>query len=85
MRRKPLPRLAHPAIERPHAHAQALCCLAAGNIACLIAIAYQLKLRRARLARSTETDPSRPRRCNPLRLAPMNILALHLRHVAQQL
>lgn len=47
MRRKPLPRLAHPAIERPHAHAQALCCLAAGNIARLIAIAHQLKLRRA--------------------------------------
>ena len=37
------------------------------------------------LARSTETDPSRPRRCNSLRLAPMDILALHLRHVAQQL
>lgn len=64
---------------------QALCRLAAGNIARLIAIAHQLKLRRARLARSTETDPSRPRRCNSLRLAPMDILALYLRHVAQQL
>ena len=78
-------RLAHPAIEGSHAHTQTLCRLTPGNITRLIDIPHSFKLRRARLAGPTKTHAARPRRRDSLRLATVDVLSFHLRHVTQQL